>query len=159
MRAREVKVRVPTGVTDGQRIRVKGRGGAGANGGPPGDLFVVVGVHSHPLFGRSGSDLTIRLPVTFAEATLGADVRVPTLDGQVTMRIPPGTPNGKVMRVRGQEVAGQKTENLLVTIEVVVPTQLDDRQREAVEALREAFPDDPRAPLFEKQHNRRSSDG
>jgi molecular chaperone DnaJ len=159
MRAREVKVRVPAGVTDGQRIRVKGRGGAGANGGPPGDLFVVVGVHSHPLFGRSGNDLTIRLPVTFAEATLGADVKVPTLDGQVTMRIPPGTPNGKVLRVRGQEVEGQKTENVLVTIEVVVPTDLDDRQREAVEALREVFTDDPRAALFEKQHNRRSSDG
>ena len=159
MRAREVKVRVPTGVTNGQRIRVKGRGGAGANGGPPGDLFVVVSVQTHPLFGRSGNDLTIRLPVTFAEATLGADVKVPTLDGQVTMRIPPGTPNGKVMRVRGQEVAGEKTENLLVTIEVIVPTDLDDRQREAVEALREVSDEDPRAALFEKQHNRRSSDG
>jgi molecular chaperone DnaJ len=159
MRAREVKVRVPVGVTNGQRIRVKGRGGAGANGGPPGDLFVVVSVQSHPLFGRSGNDLTIRLPVTFAEATLGADVKVPTLDGQVTMRIPPGTPNGKVMRVRGQEVAGEKTENLLVTIEVLVPTELDDRQREAVRALREVSDEDPRAALFEKQHNRRSSDG
>ena len=106
MRAREVKVRVPAGVTDGQRIRVKGRGAAGANGGPAGDLFVVVRVQSHPLFGRSGNDVTIRLPVTFAEATLGADVKVPTLDGQVTMRIPPGTPSGKVMRVRGQGVAG-----------------------------------------------------
>ncbi len=159
MRAREVKVRVPSGVTDGQRIRVKGRGGAGANGGPAGDLFVVVGVHAHPIFGRSGNDVTVRLPVTIAEATLGADVKVPTLDGQVTMRIPAGTPNGKVMRVRGQGTDGEKTENLLVTIEVQVPTELDEHQREAVEALAEAFPDDPRAALFEKQHNRRSSDG
>jgi molecular chaperone DnaJ len=159
MRAREVKVRVPAGVTDGQRIRVKGRGGAGANGGPPGDLFVVVGVQSHPLFGRAGNDVTIRLPITVAEATLGADVKVPTLDGQVTMRVPPGTPSGKVMRVRGQGADGEKTENLLVTIEVIVPTELDEHQREAVEALAEAFPDDPRASLYEKQQNRRSSDG
>src|SRR6185369_1722428 len=98
--------RVPAGVTDGQRIRVKGRGAAGANGGPPGDLFVVVHVAPHPLFGRNADDLTIRLPVTFAEATLGADVKVPTLDGQVTVRIPPGTPSGKVLRVRGEGVAG-----------------------------------------------------
>jgi molecular chaperone DnaJ len=159
MRAREVKVRVPAGVTDGQRIRVKGRGGAGANGGPPGDLFVVVGVQSHPLFGRSGNDVTLRLPVTFAEATLGANVKVPTLDGQVTMRIPPGTPSGKVMRVRGQNTDGEKTENLLVTIDVIVPAELNDAQRAAVEAFAEASTEDPRAALFDKQHNRRSSDG
>jgi molecular chaperone DnaJ len=172
MRAREVKVRVPAGVTDGQRIRVKGRGAAGASGGPAGDLFVVVRVQSHPLFGRSGNDVTIRLPVTFAEATLGADVKVPTLDGQVTMRIPAGTPSGKVMRVRGQGVAGDaakddaaktskngKGGDLLVTIEVVVPNNLEAGQREAVEALGAAFPEDPRAELFAKQQNRRSSDG
>jgi molecular chaperone DnaJ len=165
MRAREVKVRVPAGVTDGQRIRVKGRGAAGANGGPPGDLFVVVHVGSHPLFGRSGDDLTIRLPVTFAEATLGADVKVPTLDGQVTVRIPPGTPSGKVLRVRGQGVPADGAKNgksggdLLVTIDVQVPDALDDRQRDAVESLAGAFDVDPRAELFAKQHNRRSSDG
>ena len=164
-RDREVKVRVPAGVSDGQRIRVKGRGGAGANGGPPGDLYVVVNVTPHPLFGRSGKDLTIRLPVTFAEATLGADVKVPTLDGQVTMRIPPGTPAGKVMRVRGQGVPADTSKNgktggdLLVTLDVVVPTQLDERQREAVEALAAATDADPRADLFAKQSDRRSSDG
>ena len=164
-RDREVKVRVPAGVSDGQRIRVKGRGGAGANGGPPGDLYVVVNVTPHPLFGRSGKDLTIRLPLTFAEATLGADVKVPTLDGQVTMRIPPGTPAGKVMRVRGQGVPADTSKNgktggdLLVTLDVVVPTQLDERQREAVEALAAATDADPRADLFAKQSDRRSSDG
>jgi molecular chaperone DnaJ len=164
-RDREVKVRVPAGVSDGQRIRVKGRGGAGANGGPAGDLYVVVNVTPHPLFGRSGKDLTIRLPVTFAEATLGADVKVPTLDGQVTMRIPPGTPAGKVMRVRGQGVPADTSKNgktggdLLVTLDVVVPTQLDERQREAVEALAAATDADPRADLFAKQSDRRSSDG
>jgi molecular chaperone DnaJ len=163
MRAREVKVRVPTGVTDGQRIRVKGRGAAGANGGPPGDLFVVVHVDSHPLFGRSGDDLTIRLPVTFAEATLGADVKVPTLDGQVTVRIPPGTPSGKVLRVRGHGVPGdangKQGGDLLVTVDVQVPDALDERQRDAVETLAGAFDTDPRAELFAKQSNRRGSDG
>jgi molecular chaperone DnaJ len=165
MRAREVKVRVPAGVTDGQRIRVKGRGAAGAAGGPSGDLFVVVHVASHPLFARSGDDLTIRLPVTFAEATLGADVKVPTLDGQVTVRIPPGTPGGKVLRVRGQgvdgdgNVRGGKGGDLLVTIDVQVPADLDERQRDAIASLAGAFDADPRAELFAKQHNRRKSDG
>jgi molecular chaperone DnaJ len=164
-RDREVKVRVPAGVGDGQRIRVKGRGGAGANGGPAGDLYVVVNVTPHPLFGRNGKDLTIRLPVTFAEAALGADVKVPTLDGQVTMRVPPGTPPGKVMRVRGQGVPADTSKNgknggdLLVTLDVVVPTQLDERQREAVEALAAATDADPRADLFAKQSDRRTSDG
>jgi len=164
-RDREVKVRVPAGVSDGQRIRVKGRGGAGANGGPAGDLYVVVNVTPDSLFGRSGKDLTIRLPVTFAEAALGADVKVPTLDGQVTMRIPPGTPAGKVMRVRGQGVPADTSKNgktggdLLVTLDVVVPTELDERQREAVEALAAASDADPRAGLFEKQSDRRTSDG
>jgi molecular chaperone DnaJ len=165
VRAREVKVRVPAGVNDGQRIRVKGRGGAGANGGPAGDLFVVVGVGSHPLFGRNGKDLTIRLPVTFAEASLGADVKVPTLDGQVTMRIAPGTPSGKVLRVRGQGVPGDAEKNgktggdLRVTIDVVVPNELDDRQREAVEALAAVFDTDPRAALFPAHADGKASDG
>jgi len=165
VRAREVKVRVPAGVNDGQRIRVKGRGGAGANGGPAGDLYVIVNVSSHPLFGRSAKDLTVRVPVTFAEAALGANVKVPTLDGQVTVKIPPGTPSGKVLRVRGQGVPGDEAKNggkggdLLVTIDVVVPTELDDRQREAVEALAAATDADPRAGLFAHVSDRKDSDG
>ena len=137
VRAREVKVRIPAGVADGQRIRVKGRGGAGANGGPPGDLYVIVHVREHALFGRSGNDLTLRLPVTFAEAALGADVKVPTLDAPVTVRIPPGTPSGKVLRVRGKGVAGDtgKSGDLLVTVEVHVPVKLTSAQRDAIEAL------------------------
>jgi molecular chaperone DnaJ len=134
VRAREVKVRVPSGVADGQRIRVKGRGGAGANGGPPGDLSVVVHVRDHPLFGRSGDDLTLRLPVTFAEAALGADVKVPTLAGQVTVRIPPGTPSGKVLRVRGRGVQGngRQAGDLLVTVGAQIPVNLNNDQREAI---------------------------
>jgi molecular chaperone DnaJ len=165
VRPREVKVRIPAGVNDRQRIRVKGRGGAGANGGPPGDLYVIVNVSSHPLFGRSGKDLTVRVPVTFAEAALGANVKVPTLEGQVTVKIPPGTPSGKVLRVRGEGVRGDESKNggkggdLLVTIDVVVPTELDDRQREAVEALAAATDTDPRAGLFAHVSERKDSDG
>jgi molecular chaperone DnaJ len=151
VRDREVKVRIPTGVSDGQRIRVKGRGGAGANGGPPGDLYVVVHVDPHPVFGRSGKDLTLRVPVTFAEAALGANVRVPTLDGQVTVRIPPGTPSGKTLRVRGKGVGsanGRTGGDLLVTVDVQVPAELNDEQRAAVDSLAQVLDPNPRVSLF-----------
>ncbi len=123
---------------DGQRIRVKGRGAAGAGGGPSGDLYVVVHVRPHRIFARRGTDLTVRVPVTFAEATLGAEVKVPTLEEPVTVRIPPGTPSGKVLRVRGRGVdAGRaRRGDLLVTIDVKVPVQLNDEQRSAVEVAR-----------------------
>jgi molecular chaperone DnaJ len=155
LRDRDVKVRIPAGVADGQRIRVKGRGGAGANGGPAGDLYVVVHVAAHPLFGRSGNDLTVHVPVTFPEATLGANVKVPTLDGQVTVKVPAGTPSGKVMRVRGKGIAanGKGSGDLLVTIDVQVPQQLTDEQREAVEALTRVLDDQPRASMFGEGEN------
>ncbi len=165
MRSREVKVRVPAGVSDGQRIRVKGRGGAGVNGGAPGDLYVVVSVEPHPLFGRSGNDITIRVPVTFPEAALGSDVKVPTLDGQVTVRIPPGTPSGKVLRVRGKGVPadgkhnGRHVGDLLATIDVQVPAQLDERGRAAVQALADVLDGDPRAELADKTQRPGSTDG
>jgi molecular chaperone DnaJ len=147
---RQVKVRIPAGVKDGQRIRIKGRGAAGRNGGPAGDLFVVVRVGSHQLFGRSGSNLTIEVPVTFAEAALGAKVKVPTLDGgTVTLRIPAGTPSGKTFRVKGRGVATAKaTGDLLVTVVVDVPVQLTDEQRSAVEALAAATVSSPRDHLL-----------
>jgi molecular chaperone DnaJ len=136
-RPREVKVRLPAGVADGQRIRLKGRGGPGRNGGPPGDLYVTARVGAHRLFGRRGNDLTLALPVTFPEAALGADVRVPTLDGgTVKLRIPPGTRSGRTLRVKGKGVPGRKqTGDLLVTVEVAVPQTLTDDERKAVEAL------------------------
>lgn len=142
-RPRQVKVRIPPGVEDGQRIRVKGRGGAGHNGGPAGDLFVVVQVEPHELFGRRGKNLTLRLPVTYPEAVLGATIKVPTLDEPVSLRIPPGTPSGKTLRVRGRGVpAGSGAGDLFVTVDLVVPTNLTDDQREAVEALAAAMPAD-----------------
>ena len=136
-RTREVKVRIPVGVADGQRVRVKGKGTPGNNGGPPGDLFVTVHVAPHPLFGRRGDNLLLRVPVTFSEAALGAEVKVPTLDGAVTVRIPPGTASGKTLRVRGRGMpkAGAGVGDLLVTVDVVVPQTLSDEQREAVQAL------------------------
>jgi molecular chaperone DnaJ len=145
-RPREVKVRLPAGVADGQRIRLKGRGGPGRNGGPPGDLYVTARVGPHHLFGRRGDDLTLAVPVTFPEAALGADVRVPTLDGgSVKLRIPPGTRSGRTLRVKGKGVPGRKgTGDLLVTVEVAVPQKLTDDERKAVEALAAAT--DGRSP-------------
>lgn len=147
-RARQVKVRIPAGVEDGQRIRLKGRGGVGHHGGPPGDLFVTVNVAPHELFGRRGSDLTLTVPLTFPEAALGATVKVPTLSDPVTLRVPPGTPSGRTFRVKGRGVAGSTaTGDLLVTVEVAVPHRLTDAQREAIEALAASPLDSPRSHL------------
>ncbi len=100
-KVRSVKVRIPAGVEDGQRIRVKGRGAPGQGMAPPGDLYVVVYVGKHPVFGRNGRNLTITVPVTFPEAALGTTITVPTLESKVTLKVPPGTASGTVMRVRG----------------------------------------------------------
>ena len=137
-RPRQVKVRIPAGVSDGQRIRLKGRGGLGRDGGPPGDLFVVVHVDSHPVFGRRRRDLTVTVPVTFAEAALGATVKVPTLDAPVSLKIPAGTQSGKTFRVKGRGVpASGKSPagDLLARVEVAVPAELSKEQRDAVEAF------------------------
>jgi molecular chaperone DnaJ len=148
-RPREVKVRIPAGVGDGQRIRLRGRGGPGRNGGPAGDLYVTVRVKPHPLFGRRGNDLTITVPITFPEAALGADVAVPTLDGgSVKVRIPAGTRSGRTFRVRGKGVAARrKSGDMLVTVEVAVPQKLSAEERRAVEALAAANGASPRAHL------------
>ena len=137
-RNREVKVRIPPGVEDGQRIRVKGRGAAGQGNGGPGDLYVVVHVGRHRYFGRRGHNLTLKVPVTFAEAALGTTLTVPTLDGPVTLRVPAGTPSGRTFRVNGRgapAAAKGRLGDLMVTVEVAVPTELTDEQRAAVEAL------------------------
>lgn len=147
-RPRQVKVRIPAGVDDGQRIRLKQRGGAGANGGPPGDLFVVVRVAPHKIFGRKGRNLTITVPITFPEAALGTTLTVPTLDGTVSLRIPSGTRSGKTFRAKGHGAQTDKgTGDLLVTVEVAVPQKLSDAEREAVEALAAATTESPRAHL------------
>jgi molecular chaperone DnaJ len=149
-RPRTVKVRIPSGVEEGQRVRVKGRGGSG-RGGPNGDLFVIVAVNPHPVFGRCGRDLTLIMPVSFSEATLGADVDIPMLEGGfVTLKLPAGTPSGRTFRVRDHGVATRRGQgDLLVTVEVEVPTDLTDRQREAIVALAEVAEGSPRDRLTE----------
>ena len=139
-RARQVKVRIPPGVENGQKIRAPSRGGAGRFGGPAGDLYVVVRIAPHSVFSQRGKDLTVRVPVTFAEAALGTTVSVPTLNGKaVTVKVPPGTRSGKVFRVAGQGVPGPgKGGDLLVTFEVEVPAKLTADERRAVEALAKA---------------------
>jgi molecular chaperone DnaJ len=148
--SRTLQVRVPAGVKDGQRIRLKGKGGKG-DGAPDGDLYLVVHVAKHQLFGRKGDHLTITVPVAFDEAALGATITVPTLDGPpVSIRIPPGTPSGRTFRARGKGAATKAggRGDLLVTIDVQVPAELDDESRAAVEALRTARGDqDPRASI------------
>jgi len=151
---RSMQVRIPAGVTDGQRIRLKGKGGAGENGGAAGDLYVMVHVSPHPVFGRKADNLTLTAPVTFSEAALGAEIEVPTLDGPaVRIKIAPGTPNGRTLRVRGKGVSRRDGTHgdLLVTVEVVVPDQLSAQAREALGNFAEAAGmGDPRQGLFAK---------
>lgn len=147
-----MNTRIPAGVTHGQKIRLKGKGAPGEAGGPNGDLYVTVNVRSHPVFGRRGDNLTIMVPVTFPEAALGAEIKVPTLGGApVTLRIAPGTANGQTMRVRGRGATRKDGTrgDLLVTVAVAVPSWLSKEAREALEAYAAATPeDDPRAELL-----------
>ncbi len=149
-RVKKVKVRIPPGVEDGQRIRVKGRGAPGQGSAPAGDLFVVVRVGRHARFGRRGRNLTLTVPVTFAEAALGTTITVPTLDAPVTLRVPPGTSPGTHLRVKGRGVpagakSGASAGDLLVRIDVTVPKDLTDEQRSAVEAMAAALSGDGKA--------------
>lgn len=148
-RPRQVKVRIPQGVRDGQRIRVKGKGGAGANGGPDGDLYVKVHVGQHALFGRDGDNLSVTVPITYPEAALGADIAVPTASGEpVTIRVQPGTRSGRTFRVRGRGVtSGRGTGDLLVTVEVAVPQNVSNEERAALEAYAALSTESPRAHL------------
>ena len=143
--------RIPAGVKDGQKIRLRGKGRAGFGGGPNGDMILHVSVGTDPIFGRDGDNLTVELPVTFAEATLGATVQVPTFDGKsVKVRVAPGTPSGRSLRVKGRGVKTKKaTGDLIAKVHVVVPKELTDEQRQAVETLA-AGEADPREELLAK---------
>ena len=150
--SRTIQVRIPPGVADGQRIRLRGKGAPGERGGPAGDLYVVVNVDRHPVFGRKGDNLTITVPVTFPEAALGGEVQVPTLDGPpVRLKLPPGTPNGRTLRARGKGAVRKDGTlgDLLVTVEVVVPKKLSPKAMDALDEFRNATSaEDPRAALF-----------
>jgi molecular chaperone DnaJ len=145
---RTITVRVPAGVRDGARLRIAGKGTPGQRGGPAGDLFVTVQVRPHALFGRKGDDLTITVPISFGEAALGTTLRVPTLDGAVSLKVSPGTPSGRTLRVRGRGVAAKRrTGDLLVTVEVAVPQKLSHEAAEALEKFAVAQGDDPRPQI------------
>ena len=135
--AQNISARVPTGVNDGAKIRVKGKGAQGEAG--PGDLFIQLHVKPHPIFSRKGENLTITLPVTFAEAALGADIKVPTMAGDdVTVRIAPGTPSGRTLRVKGRGIVkGSTTGDLLVIVEVQVPQRVDGKALDALKIFAE----------------------
>lgn len=151
-KTRPLTVRIPAGVDDGQRIRVAGKGEPGSSGGPSGDLFVRVHVTPHALFGRSGNDLTLTVPVTFPELALGTTLTVPTLDDdkKVSLKVAPGTPSGRTLRVRNRGIARRdgRTGDLLVTVAVTVPSKLSDKAATALANYVDATAnDDPRAEL------------
>jgi len=147
---RAVTTRIPPGVRDGQKIRLRGKGRPGTGGGPDGDLVVTVHVTPHPVFSLDGTNLRVTVPVTFAEAALGATIAVPTLDGStVKVKVPAGTPSGRTLRVKGRGVRTAKgTGDLLVTVQVAVPQKLSRAAREAVETFAaETDGEDVRADL------------
>jgi molecular chaperone DnaJ len=153
-RAENVDFRIKAGTRDGQRIRLQGKGNAGLNGGAAGDLYLIVRTSEHPVFMRTGDDIHIKVPVTVAEASLGAKVDVPTIDGRAQLKIPPGTQSGQKLRMRerGVESAshpGQRGDEI-VTVDVVVPHLNDERSREIMRELGRLNPSDPRAELFSK---------
>ena len=148
---RPMKVRIPAGVHDGQKIRLRGKGEASPDGGESGDMVLTIAVRKHPVFELDGANLRLDVPVTFAEATLGATIEVPTLGGEpVRLRVAPGTPSGRVLRVKGRGVSTKSsTGDLLATVQVAVPSHLSDKAREAVEALAAALPaENPRDDLI-----------
>ena len=149
--AQNITARVPAGVNDGGKIRVKGKGASGEAG--PGDLFILLHVKPHPVFGRKGENLTMTLPITFTEAALGADIKFPTLSGEdVTVRIAPGTSNGRTLRVKGRGVTkGSTTGDLLVSVDVQVPQRVDGKALEALKVFaQETSHEDVRADLVLK---------
>ncbi len=152
MSTRTIQARIPAGVADGQRIKIAGKGAPGERGGPAGDLYVRVHVEPHKVFGRSGHNLTLSVPLTFTEAALGAEIKVPTHHGMpVSLRIPAGTPNGRTFRVRGKGVRRKDgtTGDLLVTVDVQVPTDLSGKAKSALEQFRDATAGpDPRGDLL-----------
>lgn len=153
-RTETVEFRIKAGTRDGQRIRLQGKGNAGQNGGPAGDLYLIVRVGAHPVFTRSGDDIAITVPVTVMEAALGAKVEVPTIDGRAQLKIPPGTQSGQKLRMRERGVesavrAGQRGDQI-VTVDVVVPHLQDERSREIMRELAKLNPDDPRSKVFDK---------
>jgi molecular chaperone DnaJ len=153
-RTEAVEFRIKAGTRDGQRIRLQGKGNSGVNGGAAGDLFLIVRTGSHPVFTRVGDDIQLTVPVTVPEASLGAKVDVPTIDGRAQLKIPPGTQSGQKLRMRERGIEnaqhpGQRGDQI-VTVEVVVPHLQDERSREIMRELAKLNSQDPRVTLFDK---------
>jgi len=152
-RTETIEVRIPAGVVSGGRVRVPGKGNAGTMGAPAGDLYLLVEVRPHPFFERRGDDLYTKVPVTVSEATLGAKVEVPTIDGRSLVRIPPATNSGRTLRLREKGVPSARNGSRgdqYVEIQVVVPQPTDERVRNIMKELEEVAPEDPRKDLFSK---------
>ena len=151
--AEPTTIKIPAGVQDGQKIKIAGKGNPSPNGGPAGDLIITVTVKPHPVFTRDGNNIRVNVPITFAEAVLGATIQVPTLGGDpVKLKVAPGTPNGRVLRVKGRGVVTAKAEgDLLATVEIAVPSHVSDKAKKALEDFDGFLPDeDPRADLLIK---------
>jgi molecular chaperone DnaJ len=151
--AEPTTIKIPAGVSDGQKIKIAGKGNPSPNGGPAGDLIITVTVKSHPVFTRDGNNIRVVVPITFSEAVLGATIQVPTLGGDpVKLKVAPGTPNGRVLRVKGRGVVTAKAEgDLLATVEIAVPSHVSDKAKKALEEFDGLLPDeDPRADLLLK---------
>ena len=152
-RTETIDVRIPAGVASGSRVRVPGKGNAGTMGAPPGDLYLRVMVKPHPFFERRGNDLYVKVPVTVSEATLGAKIEVPTIDGRALVRIPPATNSGSSLRLREKGVPSARDGargDQYVEIQVVVPKPIDERVRNLMKELEKVEPADPRKDLFSK---------
>jgi molecular chaperone DnaJ len=151
-RTETVEVRIKAGTRDGQRIRLAGKGNAGINGGPAGDLYLIIKIDSHPVFTRSGDDIQVTIPVTVPEAALGAKIEVPTIDGRAQLKIPPGTQSGQKLRMRGKGVPSATHEGArgdqIVTVEMVVPQLRDERSKEILREFAKLNPEDPREATF-----------
>ncbi len=153
LRGESVSVKVPAGIKDGQKLKLRGKGQVSPNGGPNGDLVVTIKVKPHPVFTRDGDDVRVTVPVTFTEAALGATIQVPVLGGSpVKLKVAPGTPSGRTLRVKGKGVQlGNKQGDLLATIEVVVPAHLPAKAKQLLEKFEEELPEeDPRADLLSR---------
>lgn len=150
---KDVSVNIPAGVNDGQKIKLRGKGQASPNGGEAGDLIITCNIKPHPIFSRDGNNIRVTVPVTYAEAVLGATILVPTLGGEpVKLKVSPGTPNGRVLRVKGRGVVTAKHEgDLLATVEIAVPSHVSDKAKKALEEFDGLLPEeDPRAELLLK---------
>ena len=151
-RTESVEVRIKAGTRDGQRIRLAGKGNAGINGGPGGDLYLIIKIEPHPAFNRVVDDIQVTVPVTVPEAALGAKIEVPTIDGRAQLKIPPGTQSGQKLRLRGKGVPSASHEGVrgdqIVTVEIVVPQLRDERSKEILREFAKLNPEDPRQEIF-----------